>query len=269
MIDLHNLEAYQQDSQVTQKRELADQRNRWIQPVSLVLAVILHAVVFSQWDEHQMIVKHHPNKPSYIEVALIPSVTASEPLHPMQPKKIAAKEIKKTKPRIQPKPIVHAPLPIKKKPVIKVSKHSRHKVIKKTPTTSQTTAHHLPRAIEKPIATALPASEVKSDSAPQRLSQAKHQHMLEQAYLNHLMSIIKTHKKYPYSARRRHIEGNIKVLFTVDSTGKISDIHINGKSRVLIKATMNAIQDSLPFPAPSSELKTSIHSRFMMQYKLH
>jgi len=69
--------------------------------------------------------------------------------------------------------------------------------------------------------------------------------------------MIQSHKHYPYSARRRHIEDDIQGSFLVDKQGHISDLHITGGSSILRPSRRLAIEDSLPFPMPSILIVTA------------
>ncbi|MDQ6952584.1 MAG: TonB family protein [Mariprofundaceae bacterium] len=92
--------------------------------------------------------------------------------------------------------------------------------------------------------------------------------VLRNQYIADVMHTIKTHKLYPYLARRRHLEGDVLISFVIDARGKAKDIQINGKHSVLQRASRAAIKASQPFSVAPKGLGAMIRVTFVMQYRL-
>ncbi len=67
---------------------------------------------------------------------------------------------------------------------------------------------------------------------------------------------IDSRKKYPESAKSRHIEGRVKVGFLITPDGQVSSIRIvkNAILKSLDTAALNAVKDAAPFPRPPEGL---------------
>jgi len=67
---------------------------------------------------------------------------------------------------------------------------------------------------------------------------------------------IKSHKKYPVSARLKHIEGRVKVRFVITRDGMVSSLTIvkQARHRSLETAALNAVKNAAPFPRPPAGL---------------
>ncbi len=172
-----------------------------------------------------------------------------------KPEPIIKKQAKqKPKPTIKKKPKKK----LKKKPQIK----KRPKVVKKKPLLKQQpiikAVAHSDKVPTKPIH----ISPVQAKPDPRLLEQTRKSY--KQLVRNH----IGAHKHYPRIARKRHIEGKIKVSFTLLADGSIKNLLINGKRSVLKKATKEAIANALPMPHPPAQLSMPMKIQFYMNYFL-
>ena len=91
---------------------------------------------------------------------------------------------------------------------------------------------------------------------------------VKQDYLSLLLARIKLHKFYPHIARRRNLQAKINVSFWLLSSGKLSGIEIDGGPKPLREATLKAINDALPLPAPPSTITFPVLISFNMDYRL-
>ena len=75
-------------------------------------------------------------------------------------------------------------------------------------------------------------------------------------YLSMVRMRIERHKKYPIIARKRHMEGRVRLRFIIGPDGRVRSMKVVGKSRysVLDKAAVRAVMDSAPFPEPPKDL---------------
>jgi protein TonB len=97
---------------------------------------------------------------------------------------------------------------------------------------------------------------------PALIEQAKHE------YLRRLMAHIESHKKYPRTARRRGIEGEVVVSFRLLAGGTMSELTIEQGHRVLRAAVEEAIAAAQPLPAPPAELKLPMAISFSVMFSL-
>jgi len=264
---VHHADMYRAALFAEHEREREDSKSAWHKPASLLLAAALHSIILLQFGGLLKPDVIQPHLDPIMDVTLLPVATASE--IPKQIPPLAAK--KELIPPTVPAPPVHQPKQqaTEKKPVKKNHRPKPHKHIQAAAPVVRTVPAN-PQI--KPLIQTLPAtvSIAKQQHTPDAAIVADHhrQKLLSKQYLVTIMALVKAHKAYPYSARRRHIEGNITVSFMLDTTGHISNIQIHGKSGVLCKASMRALQASLPFPSPPHELSPPVHSRFIMQYVL-
>jgi len=70
-----------------------------------------------------------------------------------------------------------------------------------------------------------------------------------------LLTHIEGYKFYPRAARRRGIEGEIRVSFTLLDNGKMKDLQVTGDQSVLVSAAQQAMEDAVPLPLPPSSMK--------------
>jgi len=223
-----------------------------------LFATITHIAILLQLPQHPP-VESTPQPASLLEIALIPSAIATE-----APEKITAEpEQPKEEPSAQPEPtIVKAKAPPAKKRAHKKASHKPKKII------------HSPRpnqAAHPPTAT-LPQAATESlshkNSALLKADKENEVKKLRQLYLSRIMRVVETNKNYPYSARRRHIEANIKVSFSVDAKGRLSDIQTTGPSPLLCTVSKAALSSSSPLPPPPKAISTPMRLTFIMQYQL-
>ena len=71
-------------------------------------------------------------------------------------------------------------------------------------------------------------------------------------YTDRIKQQIESAKEYPPRARRRNLEGVVKVLFTIGSRGNLESIRItlSSGSRILDRSAIKAVQKAAPFDAP-------------------
>ena len=89
-------------------------------------------------------------------------------------------------------------------------------------------------------------------------------------YLETIAAHLDKHKFYPRSARRRHIEGGVKVSFDLLLDGNILNLKIFSGHSALQKATTESIRSALPIPPrPESLLAlNTMKIEYTMQYEI-
>jgi TonB family protein len=94
--------------------------------------------------------------------------------------------------------------------------------------------------------------------------------MSDAEYLALIMSRLEQHKIYPLTLRRRGIEGNVTVAFTIGRNGTVSDIQLADPSghRFLAQAAFETIRSSGPFPVMEGrdrDYKVQITIRYQLE----
>jgi len=76
-------------------------------------------------------------------------------------------------------------------------------------------------------------------------------------------------KVYPVVARKKGIEGSVRVSFKVLSTGRIADLHVTGDDahRLLLQAAATTVRTAAPFPVPIGA-KTPLYIEAILLYQL-
>ena len=71
-------------------------------------------------------------------------------------------------------------------------------------------------------------------------------------FIAQLLEKINSNKSYPNSARRRGLEGEVDIRFTLLEDGNVKNIEILSGKSIFKKATIQAIQNSLPISVDDS-----------------
>lgn len=233
------------------------QEQPWYIASGFLLSISIHVVLLLQLSHINLPDAEAPHQVTFVEVELVHMAIAQEisqdtSTEALDPKNNIQKEavLEPEKTKLIKQEVVK-PKVVKKLVKKKIEPH----VAKET--------NFSPKLIANSSASTHIAVKVQRPSGNQ--AQLK---QMRQQYLSRIMSIIKSHKRYPYSARRRHIEGDVRVSFVMDGHGNISALDISGGSSALRLSTRLAIEESLPFPVALELLSQPIHPQFVMQYRL-
>jgi len=82
---------------------------------------------------------------------------------------------------------------------------------------------------------------------------------------------IESCKRYPESAKSKHIEGRVKIRFVIAADGQISSLKIVKQARhsSLGKAALDAVKKAAPFPRPPPNLfKGPLHIELTILFEL-
>ncbi len=234
--------------------------------LSLLMALLVHMLLIrfsAPLEKHDVPL---PHRASLLTVELVMSAMANESIDkktvsnlPAEPKQIRPKAVSVSKPEsTKPEPEI-TPNPgqrSKKKPMPD----------KNTPIQP----HHVQHAdpVMETVSSAVNIAVKNTKSRADLIATQAKKRQLRHHYLARIMRMIQAHKQYPYSARRRHIEGDIQISFSINASGYPDNIQISGKHAVLRKSTRSAIVASLPFPPPPANLSDSTRISFSMRYRL-
>ena len=92
---------------------------------------------------------------------------------------------------------------------------------------------------------------------------------IKENYTTKIHNKINENKKYPLNARRRNIEGRVRVSFDVIKNGDITNLRLSEAQALLKKASLKAIKKSLPLPEIPDKLEAPVHISFYMSYRLN
>lgn len=87
-------------------------------------------------------------------------------------------------------------------------------------------------------------------------------------YKQRLFAHIDAHKIYPPSARRRQIEGQVRVSFTIEPGGALSDLKVTEGHPQLEAAARQTLQSALPLPLPANGVELPFNFSFRMDFRL-
>lgn len=222
---------------------------------AIVASLLLHGLLLLNsgslaGNSEKLKQKRHTTRVSFRSVAALQ--TAPLPSQPMPEKPPEREVTESAEAPPQPEPPkqeertqkAHQPEP-KTKPVTK------QEVTPPVPTSSE--AEKSPAAAE-----VMPGSV----DDPAFIEQAK------QEYLRRLMAHIESYKHYPRAARRRGIEGEVRIRFTLHQAGRMSALVVDGEQRVLVSAARDAVEAAEPMPLPPDSMPLPWDVSFTMRFTL-
>ncbi len=168
----------------------------------------------------------------------------------------------KSKPMEEPKPIKETPKEVTK-PIEQMKKETPKEIKKEKVVVKKDTPKREPKKIvpQKPIKaiakskpktqkTPKPVSAQKSTIAQTNKTSAKEAAQKRNLYFDALKKKIGRHKSYPAMAKRREIEGSVRVQFTLTSSGALKTITILSGSKIFHSSVKSAISAALPYSPP-------------------
>lgn len=90
----------------------------------------------------------------------------------------------------------------------------------------------------------------------------------KELYLRTLFAHIEARKYYPPSARRRHLEGQVRVSFTIDADGGVSDLKASEGHPQLEEAARQTVRSALPLPLPAGGVTLPFALSYRMDFRL-
>lgn len=145
------------------------------------------------------------------------------------------------------KPLLPLPKPVIEKPITEKPKKKiiKKKVKKKKP------------AKKKPIKKASRASSKKTQANPEKVNK----------FYKKIRVKINQNKSYPKIAKRRRMQGSIKVTFTVLRSGKVSNIRIKGP-KVFHSSARHAVKSAFPISVKNIPVSLPATVNVKLQYQI-
>lgn len=169
-----------------------------------------------------------------------------------------------------PEPVEHpkaTPEPEPKKPDIKPEPKPLPKVVE------QPLQELAPEPLRDVVQTVVPKPEVK----PQQLTIAPSLQVQpdeglirreRERYLARVLSHVEKYKWYPGLARRRGIEGDVTVSFTMHHDGSVHDLVIENGPPLLMDAARRTVEKALPVPKPPAAVDCPLECKFRLSFHL-
>jgi len=88
-------------------------------------------------------------------------------------------------------------------------------------------------------------------------------------YIENILLEIEKNKFYPSIARKRNMQENVKVTFTLLENGDVTDLKINGRFKILRHAAKKAMLNALPFNTPPAEMQLPFTVKYSMAFNLN
>jgi len=253
--------------------------------LSLVIHVLLFAGVVYTYDE--MATALHPLQAVKQEKRVCIQLGKVQTLAPAQSlkketkkvvKKQEKKEVKKSVPKVKKKELVKKPIkksvPLKKEPKKKKPQPAppKPKPLKPTPPKKIETKQE-EQAVQEQMATSAKISEQKPKELKEIGMPAKEDCPMvccdttvsaQQEYKNNnlakIAQLLQDNLYYPRRARKRGIEGEVKVSFVIHKDAQLSNIKVlSSSSDILSRAAIKTLEKlSGKFPKPSQELTLTV-----------
>ena len=240
----------------TSQKKTSMLRNRhFISYFSTTLMYLSIAGIFL-YVEQRMLVAEKKSEEKSITMCLssfVPEVlpVIEEPIVEEEPE-IIEEPIVEKEPEIEeeivPEPIVEKVIPkpvvvkkVKKKPEVK--KKPKKKKIKKK------------KASKKQASKKVSARKSKSSKAEKN------------KFLANIRAKINKHKSYPRVAKKRRMQGSVKVKFTILRSGKVGNISLKGP-KIFHKSARKAVKSAFPVNAKKSPLRLPQSINLTLRYQL-
>lgn len=167
----------------------------------------------------------------------------------------APKVVEKTVPKPKPviKKIVKKKRIVRKKPIVK-KKRVKKRIAKKIKKKSAQK-----KSIKKRRTTQRNSSK---RSVPKKVSTAE-----KNRFLNQIRRKIDRSKTYPRAAKRRGMQGSVKVKFTILANGQVSNIRLSG-SKLFHSSARNAVQKAFPINVKNAPLSLPQTVNVTLRYQL-
>jgi len=197
--------------------------------------------------------------------------TAQSALKPAQNRTIQLALVKQVRPDRQPK---KKPQQAAAKHVKKILAVTSKNLAKAKPAVSEPPSDELPddrpeEVVEQPEQQQVERAPDVVASEHDMVAQRKKWQLVERRqYMQQLLAHIEKYKFYPGSARRRAMEGDVKLSFMLHSDGELDRLETSGGPSVLQRAAQQAVKDARPLPSPPAAMQLPTRIEISMLYSL-
>lgn len=237
-----------------------------------LLSLLLHALLFISFAQQRIPAAEQQQNPfeltsvrlSFLQPLPKPQPEPEPEIEPEpepEPEQTAEPEpIPEPEQTVEPKPTPEPklePVPVSKpKPKPEPAPKTKPKPKpKKEPKTE-------PKQQANPLASQPPPQRSEPKARP--ISAAE----LKQRYLAALLARIEARKSYPNAARRRAIEGEIRVSFNLACDGSVNNVEIPDGHKLLRVSAADALRLAQPFPQPPDDVDCPFSVSYAMAFEL-
>ena len=163
----------------------------------------------------------------------------------------------------------HKPLP-KKTSKKKRIPHKQHTFKVKQPPKQHPTPHKPQKTVLAPVQQPHTALEVTEQNCTKTVQQPPmpmvHKQEYAQLHINEIATLIKENLYYPRRARKRGIEGEVRVRFTLQEDATITNIEIlSSQSEILSRAAKQTLENlSKKLPKPDEVLTLTVPIKYSL-----
>jgi len=90
----------------------------------------------------------------------------------------------------------------------------------------------------------------------------------KQRFLARLRARIERGKRYPSMAKRRRLQGKVRVSFTVTATGRVQQLKLEG-SKLFFSSAKKAVMQAFPISTKDAGVRFPLHVSLILRYRLH
>jgi len=152
--------------------------------------------------------------------------------------------------------VVKKPLPVVKKIKKKVVKKIKKKVVKKKIVKKKITQKKVKKKVKKKV------SRQQASLRQSRSSKAE-----QNKFWSALRRKIDRNKFYPRIAKKRGMQGSVKVKFTILANGNVGHISVSGP-KVFYNSAKNAVKNAFPINAKKSPISLPTSINLTLHYKV-
>lgn len=242
-----------------------DGREAKIWLAALLVSISFHGLLF-QWNLTNPFTSL-PCKPK-MRVTRISFQTLAPPRQ--QSPVLARKMETPAKPLVQPPPPRPRPRPVPK-PIPKKIARTDPDIRPESIAKAEPVPPNIQQADKPPSEPPPPAAKITAElPGPPTPAPVDMQAMAKarQLYIQKLFARIEAHKFYPAVARRRRLEGQVQVSFTVRANGAISDLRASEGQPLLEEAARKTVQRALPLPSPEGRVNMPLAISYRMDFRL-
>ena len=229
-------------------------RNGTVRAAAFAVSAVIHAALFIQFGGATSVRQaEHPARNTVIRLSFIAPSPVTPPEHARPKPKLKPK----LKSKLEPKP-----KPVKKKPRPMPAKKSAFKP-KPEPVPEPKETHESDVPVQ---AAKVPTAVSGVPAIDEGLIARERQH-----YLVQIMACIEKHRWYPPAARRRGLEGDVRISLSLFPDGSIRSFIVEGGHRLLRFATKRAVEEAVPLPDPPLSIRGTpelLALHFSMRYRL-
>lgn len=207
--------------------------------ISIFLYVSIFALAIFAFEESEQFCKDNSQqkKNSRVCIAMVEQITT--PIEKKPPVEKKPEPLKKEQKKVVKKPLPKKELPVEKalkQEIVPVEKPEPQEVVEEIVESEQEVAQEEQLLPQEVIQKTQTQTQEKEDDLKAR----------QDLFLAHLVERINSNKTYPNTARRRAVEGDVKMAFHIVADGSVENIEMLSGKKIFKKSAYEAIAKSFP-----------------------